>query len=195
MARMALSAAACLAAFALWTSAVAAQGTSMEKAFAGGGTAELQLSAGEYRISGSPDERIRVHWRTQDPDDLSRARVRVDVAGSRAVVTTDGPRNGFSADIRLPRRTHLVLDLSAGDLQIRGLEGNKAVSVRAGDVEIETGRLTTLRHVNASVRIGDLNASPFSVAKGGFFRSFQWDGQGAYDVRAHLTVGDLRLVE
>jgi hypothetical protein len=45
------------------------------------------------------------------------------------------------------------------------------------------------------VRIGDLKASPFSVEKGGFFRSFQWEGKGAYDVRARLTVGDLRLVE
>jgi hypothetical protein len=49
------------------------------------------------------------------------------------------------------------------------------------------------RRVNASVRIGDLTADAFDVRKGGFFRSFEWTGQGEYDLRAHLTVGDLRL--
>jgi hypothetical protein len=67
--------------------------------------------------------------------------------------------------------------------------------VGAGDIEIHTGRRQELRRVNASVRIGELNARPFDVQKDGFFRSFQWNGQGTYDVNARLSVGELTLVE
>jgi hypothetical protein len=67
------------------------------------------------------------------------------------------------------------------------------VSARAGDVSIAVGDREQYRHVSASTRIGDLNADPFNVRKEGFFRSFEWNGKGQYDLRAHLTVGDLKL--
>ena len=86
-----------------------------------------------------------------------------------------------------------VLKLSAGDLKVSGIEGSKDVEARAGDVTIAVGERDLYRHVNASIRIGDLNAEPFNVNKGGFFRSFEWSGKGQYDLRAHLTVGDLKL--
>lgn len=172
-----------------------AQEAVIEKTFAAGGSAELDLSGGEYRITGSPDNRIRVEWHTKNPDDARRARITVNVTGTRAVITTDGPRNGFEVRIQLPRRTHLTLDLSAGELRIRDIEGSKNVSVGAGDIEIHTGRRQELRRVNASVRIGELNARPFDVQKDGLFRSFQWNGQGTYDVNARLSVGELTLVE
>ena len=83
--------------------------------------------------------------------------------------------------------------LSAGDLKVAGVEGSKDVSAGAGDVSIAVGPRDQYRHVNASIRIGDLNAEPFNVRKEGFFRSFEWSGKGKYDLRAHLTVGDLKL--
>jgi hypothetical protein len=169
--------------------------TLIERPFAAGGTVNLDLSAGGYRIRGQDGDRLRIQWRTRRPEDASRAHVAAEVKGTNATVMTDGPRNGFEVQIDVPRRTDLYLRLSAGDLDIRGIEGNKDVSVWAGDISIEVGDTERYRRVDASVRVGDLGARAFNVSKEGLFRSFQWTGNGAYDLRASLFAGDLKLLK
>lgn len=165
----------------------------VSRKFVSGGSIHLELSAGDYDIVASPDDTIRVVFRKDSIDNPDvTADIRVD--GRHADVETDGPnRNGVDARIELPRQANIVVELSAGDLTISGIEGSKDVSARAGDIRIAVGEREQYRHVNASVRIGDLNADAFDVKKGGFFRSFEWNGKGAYDLRARLTVGDLTL--
>ena len=164
-----------------------------ERKFVSGGTVRLNLSAGDYDIVASPDDRIRVTRTGRDADD-DRVDVDIDVRGSRATVDVDGPLgDGVDARIELPRRSDVVVSLSAGDLRMEGIEGSKDVTMRAGDLSIAVGARDQYRQVNASIKIGDLNAEPFDVRKEGFFRSFEWKGNGKYDLSAHLTVGDLRL--
>jgi hypothetical protein len=164
-----------------------------ERKFVSGGTVRLNLSAGDYDIVASPDDRIRVTRTGRHADD-DRVDVGIDVRGSRATVDVDGPLgDGVDARIELPRRTDVVISLSAGDLRMEGIEGSKDVTMRAGDLNIAVGAREQYRHVDASVKIGDLNAEPFDVRKEGFFRSFEWKGKGSYDISAHLMVGDLKL--
>ena len=163
-----------------------------ERKFAPGGTVRLDLAAGDYEIVGTRDERIRVSWdeRGKNPE----VTLRTDAEASRATVRTETPWNdGPEIRIELPRRSNIVVKLSAGDLDIHGLEGSKDVSAHAGDVTIGVGPRDQYRYVNASVKIGELNADPFDVKKDGLFRSFEWTGKGSYELRAHLTVGDLTL--
>jgi hypothetical protein len=84
--------------------------------------------------------------------------------------------------------------LSAGDIGIRGIEGNKDVECHAADIIIDIGRTQDYRQVNASVRIGDIEAPPISVSKGGFFRSTTWSGTGKYSLHAHVGAGSLTLL-
>src|SRR5688572_28925178 len=169
-----------------------AQGRTLQRTFSQGGTAYLDLSAGEYEITASPDDTIRVAWRSDGRDD--DVDVRINVRGSRADVEIDGPINdGVHVQLQLPRRTHVVVHLSAGELELSVLEGSKDVTVRAGEVRINVCNRDQYRRVDASVRIGELAANAFNVNKGGFFRSFEWTGKGQYDLRAHLTIGELRL--
>ena len=163
-----------------------------ERKFVSGGTVRLDLSAGDYEIVGTRDERIRVSWdqRAKRPE----VTLRIDTEASRATVRTETPwSDGPKIRIELPRRTNIVVKLSAGDLDIHGLEGSKDVSAHAGDVTIGVGRRDQYRYVNASVKVGELNADPFDVNKDGLFRSFEWTGKGSYELRAHVTVGDLKL--
>lgn len=175
----------------LVAASIAGQTEVLDRAFAPGGTVVLDLSAGEYEIVGTADNRIRVDWRESDSREVN---VEVDVKGREARVWIDGPlTEGAEALVELPQRTHLVVMLSAGELRIRHLEGSKDVSARAGEIDIEVGARDQYRQVDASVRIGELRADAFDVRKEGFFRSFTWAGKGQYDLRAHLTVGELNL--
>ena len=168
--------------------------SSLERAFSHNGRIRMDLSAGDYRISGSPDNRIRLEWSVRDADQLPKVHARADVRDRDASITTDGPSNkGFKVTIQVPRHADLYVRLTAGDLRIEGIEGNKDVELHAGDVRIDVGRAEDYKSVDASVWAGEIQAAPFQVNKGGLFRSFDWRGKGTYRLHAHLKAGDLRL--
>jgi hypothetical protein len=167
---------------------------SLERAFSQNGRIRMDLSAGDYHISGSPDNRIRVEWSVRDADQLSRVRARADVRDHDASITTDGPtNNGLKFTIQVPDRSDLYVRLTAGDLRIEDIRGNKDVELHAGDARIDVGRAEDYHSVDASVWAGDIQAAPFNVFKDGLFRSFDWSGKGPYRLHAHLKAGDLRL--
>ena len=83
--------------------------------------------------------------------------------------------------------------MTAGDLEIVGIEGDKDVHLRAGDLSIEVGDPAAYKLVTGSVTAGDIDASPFGITKGGLFRSFTHEGKGRFSLRAKLWAGDLRL--
>jgi hypothetical protein len=167
---------------------------SLERVFSQNGRIRMDLSAGEYHISGSPDNRIRLEWSVRDPAQLPRVKAQADVRDREATITTDGPSNkGLRVAIEVPKQADLYVRLSAGDLRIEGIQGNKDVELHAGDVRIDVGRVEDYRTVDASVWAGDIKAAPFQVNKGGLFRSFDWRGKGPYRLHARLKAGDLRL--
>jgi hypothetical protein len=167
---------------------------SLERAFAPGGVIHMNLSAGDYRIMGGQENRIHVLWKVRKAEDLPRVRVQADVKGSAATIATDGVRNGFDVEMQVPARSGLRVRLTAGDLTVDGIEGNKDIESHAGDLTIDVGRAEDYSRVDASLWAGDLEAPPFNVSKGGLFRSFEWKGNGAYTLHAHLMAGDLRLL-
>ena len=44
--------------------------SSLERPFVANGRINMDLSAGDYRISGTPDKRIRLEWSVRDSDQL-----------------------------------------------------------------------------------------------------------------------------
>lgn len=171
---------------------------SLERPFAPAGTVRLDLSAGDYQLTRGDDDRIRVVWQTRDVEALNQARVGLTVRGKDAAIRTSGPRgfrgNHFRVEIELPRRTDLLLRMTAGDLSIAGIEGHKDVLLRAGDLTIEVADPAQYQQVNASVTAGDISARPFGFSTGGLFRSFASTGPGRYQLRARLWAGDLKLL-
>ena len=165
------------------------------KSFTAGGRIYLDLSAGDYSIKGYPEPAIRVRWTTRQGRDERKVRADVQVDGGSATIRTRGPKNRFLVEIDVPERTDLDLLVTAGDIRIRGVEGNKRLSMWAGDVTIEVGDPSLYRRVDATVRAGDLSARAFGRSTGGLFRSFRWDGKGKYTIDASLFAGDLKLVK
>jgi hypothetical protein len=168
-------------------------GEPIEKAFAQGGSVRLNLSASDYKISGQESNKIRIAWRADRPEDAAKVRADISVTGTKAVIATGGFRDGLHFTIELPARSDLDVDLAAGDLDIRRIEGSKTIDTWAGDVSVDVGSPDQYRNVEASVRAGDLRASPFKVSKSGLLRSFRWTGQGRYSLNIKLFAGDLTL--
>jgi hypothetical protein len=194
MNKLSLAAVLCVG-FALLASAADKRPSdSLERSFAEGGRIRLDLSAGGYTISGSKDAKLRVEWSVRDAEKLKQVHVTPRITGSSATVEIEGPKNNdFDVHILVPARTDLVVRLTAGDLKIEGIQGNKDVESHAGDVEIEIGPVADLKYVEASIWAGDLKASALNISKEGLFRSIKWNGKGRYEVQAHLKAGDLRL--
>ena len=170
-----------------------AERTSLEQGFTPNGRVRMDLSAGGYRISASNDNKIYMRWTTRHESDLRRVRATADVKGSDATILTDGPGNNFEVEIQVPSPASLYVRLSAGELMIKGIEGDKDVSAHAGEIDIEVGRAEQYRRVDASVWAGELQMGPFGKSKEGLFRSFDWNGQGKYRLLAHLKAGEVRL--
>jgi hypothetical protein len=165
---------------------------SLEKPFTSNGRISFDLSAGKYRITGSPDNRLRMTWTVRDPDDLPRVVAAAEVKGRDAAIMTSGP-NHFMADIEVPTHADLYVRLTAGELTIEEIDGNKDVSLHAGELIIDVGRPDDYRSVSASVWAGEVRANPFNVSKEGLFRSFSWSGKGAYTLEARLKAGEVHL--
>ena len=168
---------------------------SAEHIFVQGGQVFMDLSAGGYLIEGTDDSKIRITWNTRDPNDMDDVEVNVGVEGKSARIDTDGPGNNFHCAIQIPKRADLTIRLSAGEIDIRGVEGSKDVSAWAGELKIGVGRAADYRSADASVTAGELDGSAFSIKKEGLFRSFTKQGGGKYDLRVRLTAGKVVLSE
>lgn len=166
----------------------------VSKKFAPGGRVRLHLQSGGYDLVGTDAGEVVVRYSAPSDEELKRVRVQINTSDSTAEISVrDTPNSNFHATIEIPRRSDLWARLTAGELKISGVEGEKDVEANAGDLEIIIARPEDYGHRDASVTAGGLDASAFHVSKGGLFRSFQQEGPGKYRLHAHLTAGNLVL--
>lgn len=166
----------------------------IERDFHANGKVRMDLVAAEYRIVGGPGGKVQVEWKARDAESASQVRARADVRNNELMITTDGPSNrNLKFTIQVPTQSDLYVRLSAGDMRIEDIRGNKDVELRAGDLRIDVGRADDYRAVDASLWAGDIKATAFNIYKDGLFRSFDWKGTGPYRLHAHLMAGDLYL--
>jgi hypothetical protein len=169
---------------------------SLERPFAANGSVKMDLVAGDYHITGTSQARVRLDWSVREAEALPQVRANADVHDRQATITTDGPRNkGLKFTIQVPNQSDLYVRLTAGDMKIEDIRGNKDVELHAGDLRIDVGRADDYKRVDASLWAGDIHASAFQISKDGLFRSFDWSGPGAYHLHAHLKAGDLYLYQ
>ena len=166
---------------------------SLETAFVDGGRITIKLSAGEHRITESPDNHIRVHWRLEDESSSGDVDASTDVDGSTAMIDVDGPLKNFHTVIEVPRHSDLTVRLSVGELDVGNVEGDKDIRLRAGDLSIEVGNTKNYANVEGFLWAGDIDAGPFEKEASGLFRSIEWQGDGEHELRFKLYAGDVRL--
>jgi hypothetical protein len=165
-------------------------GTVTEKPFVSGGKIEMQLAAGGYTVRPGDGTAIRVTLE----GNVGSSKVDVTTTETQATVSVkDTPNTNFKATIDVPKSADLLIRLTAGELRVGAITGNKDIESYAGDVEIVTGDAADYASVEASVRAGDLKAGPFGEPQSGLFRSLSWSGKGKYVLRTTLTAGNLTL--
>ena len=185
----------------LLVSIVAAQTTPvedfMQRPFSAGKKVYLKLASGDYSIRAGRDDRILVRWVIKKPshrDALMDQKVKIETFAASANVRTDDIGRDARFVIEIPSQSDVYLRMHAGDVEVKGIEGNKDIRMTAGDLEIDVNP-ASYSNVDASVTFGDLDARPMRVSKGGMWRSFEWQGSGKYSLRAKLFAGDLTLRE
>lgn len=176
--------------------ALNAQSNSYEKvvqqSFASGGTIRLHLEAGGYTIRAASSDNIVVTYPPNPNGESSGVKVEIKTIASRAdVYVRNTPRNNFNATIEIPRHSNLWARLSAGELTVEEIEGDKDIELRAGQINVDVPHPDDYGHRDASVLAGSLEASAFNISKGGLFRSFQQQGPGKYHFHAHVTAGEI----
>ena len=161
-----------------------------DKSFVAGGKVILDLDGGGYEIKAAADNHIRVAASS------TSASVDVTINGSQAdVKIKNTPHSNFRAIVEVPAAADLVIHMSGGELKVDALTGNKDIESVAGNVRIDVGDPSQYGSVDAAVKAGDLEASPFGGSKSGLLQEFTWSGTGKYTLRAHLGAGNLVLAK
>src|ERR1700733_11999299 len=163
----------------------------VQQSFPSGGTVRLHLEAGGYTIKAASSDNIVVTY-SANSDDLSRVKVDIKAMTSHVdVYVRHTPHNNFRCTIEVPRHSNLWARLSAGELSIEDVEGDKDVELWAGQINIDVPHPDAYGHRDASVLAGSVEAGAFNISKGGLFRSFRQEGAGRYRFHAHVTTGEI----
>jgi hypothetical protein len=166
----------------------------VQKKFVSGGTIRLHLESGGYTISPTDSENIVVTYHANSEVRLQQVKVEIQLSTSSAeVYVTDTPNNNFAATIEVPRHSNLWARLTAGELDVEAVEGDKNIELRAGSLQMDIPHPQEYGHRDASVTMGSLESSAFDVSKGGMFRSFEQQGPGKYRLHAHVLTGEINL--
>jgi len=164
-------------------------GSPAEKDFVSGGRVEMTLESGDYNIRASSDNRIHVRWNEASAKGV---RVKLTTNGKSAELRVENtPHNNFHATIEVPALTDVRIRLTAGNLDMAPIKGDKDIEANAGNLNISVGSSNDWDAVDASVTAGDLHAPAFQAATGGLFRSIKWKGPGKYRLHVHLMAGDV----
>jgi hypothetical protein len=148
-----------------------------DKPFAAGGRVQIELASGGYEIRAAADNHVRI---TSDRN-IGDASVEVTAEGGSArVESKDTPRN-FRATIEVPAQADLVIHLTAGELVIDAIAGNKDINSNAGEIRVAVGSPDDYASVDATLKAGDIQADAFGGSKSGVM--FCTDDRGPIRIR------------
>ena len=165
--------------------------------FVSGGYVHVRLSVGDLHIKRGDSARIRLEYtvKSRRESHLKDARVDFNVQGNDATVEFHAPTGGntqFDVELEVPPTTHLDIHQKVGDLSVDSIEGDKDLNLGVGDIRISTEH-AGYRLVNASTGIGDVNSEGYGETSGWLGKTLKYHGDGKYELRAHVGVGDIRL--
>ena len=165
--------------------------------FASGGYMHVRLSVGDVHIRRGDSAKIRLEYtvRSRRESHVKQARVDFNVSGNDATLEFHAPGSGntqFDVELEVPANTRLDVHQKVGDLSVESIEGDKDLSLGVGDIRISK-EPSHYRLVKASTGIGDINSNGYGESRGWLGKTLKYQGDGTYELRAHVGVGDIKL--
>jgi hypothetical protein len=165
--------------------------------FATGGTLHVHLSVGDVHIKRGEASKISLRYtiKSRRQHNVKNAHVDFDVRGNDATIEFHAPSSSntqFDVELAVPMSTNLDVHEKVGDLTVEDVEGDKDLELGVGDIRVMRER-STYRRVRASTGIGDVNSDGYGESSGWLGKTLKYHGDGKYELRAHVGVGDITL--
>jgi len=165
--------------------------------FVAGGMVHVRLRVGDVHIKRSDSNKIRLHYTVKSRRErrLKEAHVDIEIRGRDANIEFHAPAGGntqFDVELEVPQSTNLDVHEKVGDLTVDDIEGDKDLELSVGDIRVAIGR-SAYHLVRASTSIGDVNGDGYGETRGFLGKTLKYQGDGKYELRAHVGVGDITL--
>ena len=165
--------------------------------FVSGGYVHVRLSVGDVHIKRGDSRKVRLEYtvKSRRENNVKEAHVDFNIRGNDATVEFYAPTGGntqFDVELEVPANTHLDIHQKVGDLSVDSVEGDKDLNLGVGNIRVSSGR-SGYRLVNASTGIGDVNSDGYGETRGWLGKTLKYHGDGKYELRAHVGVGDIKL--
>ena len=165
--------------------------------FVAGGSVHVHLGVGDVQIRRGNSNKINLRYtvKSRRERNVKDARVDFDVRGNDATIEFHSPMGGnteFDVELEIPANTNLDVHAKVGDMTIEDIEGDKDLELSVGDIRISDGH-SGYRLVRASSGIGDVNSDGYGETSGWLGKTLKYRGEGKYELRAHVGVGDITL--
>ena len=165
--------------------------------FVAGGFVHVRLSVGDMHIRRGDSNKISVRYtiKSRHERNVKEAHVDFDVHGRDATIefrAPSGANTQFDVELEVPQKTNLDVHDKVGDVRVEDVEGDKDLTLGIGDIRVANGR-EGYRLVNASAGIGDVNGEGYGETSGWLGKRLKYRGDGKYELRAHVGIGDIKL--
>jgi hypothetical protein len=169
--------------------------------FAAGGMLHVRLSVGDLHIKRGAANRIQLRYtvKSRHESGLKDTTTDFEIRGNDATLEFHIPGGGntnIDAELEVPANTNLDVHEKVGDITIDNIEGNKDLELGVGDIRITDEHAqdhSGYRLVRANAGIGDVNGDGYGETSGWLGKTLRYRGEGKYELRAHVGVGDIRL--
>lgn len=165
--------------------------------FVAGGFVHVHLKVGDLHIRRGESNKINLRYtvKAHHERNVREAHVDFEVRGNDATIefqATSGDNTQFDVEVEVPQNTNLDVHDKVGDVTVEDVEGDKDLTLGVGDIRVANGQ-SGYRMVNASAGIGDVSGEGYGETSGWLGKSLKYHGEGKYELRAHVGVGDIKL--
>jgi len=165
--------------------------------FAAGGMLHVRMTVGDVRIRRGDGDKIRLHYtvKSRREKNVKEAHVDFDIRANDATIefhATSTSNTQFDVELEVPQNTNLDVHEKVGDLSVEDVEGDKDLELGVGDIRVAKGT-SGYRVVRANTGIGDVNGDGYGETRGWLGKTLKYNGDGKYELRAHVGVGDITL--
>ena len=165
--------------------------------FVSGGFIHVRMTAGDLHIKRGDSNQIKLEYtvKSHREKNVKNATVDFDVHGKDADIEFHAPGSGntnFDVELEIPENSNIDVHEKVGDLTVESIDGDKDLSLGVGDIRIATDH-AGYRFIHASTGIGDVNGTGYGESRGFLGKTLKYHGDGKYELRAHVGVGDINL--